>query len=185
MNHRPIKLPPCPSQFETAGNETCWTLSLVRIRLTALFSLYLAPSLYCWGQQLPALRGGIDIYNSVGSSTRLIAFMKMGAHPSDQRYLVDLNARINAAPLPRALMSGSSVYFRGVDDPLRVLDLRQRLFTFRGTRLDFRAPGRLTPKLQALENALGPTSRPTAFSLLRLDFSPSPTRPRRARQRRA
>lgn len=115
------------------------------------------------GSPAPA-RQGVDIYNAVGTTSRLIAFMKIGASPRDLQYLVYLNARLNNQSLPKAYLAGSVIYFRGVDEPLKVLDVRNKLFSYRGKRIDLALPGGIASNLAALERAL--TARSAGYFFL-------------------
>jgi hypothetical protein len=107
---------------------------------------------------VPPVRQGVDIYNSVGSSQRLIAFMKMGAIPKDQRYLSFLNARIGRQPLTRAFLAGQLIYFKGLDRPLKVIDLKQKIFSFNGKKIDLRRQASIETRMLQLEKIVYPRS---------------------------
>ncbi len=102
------------------------------------------------------LRRAVDIYNAVGTANRWIAFMKIGAIPGDTRYLNTLNAKLAGKPLPRAYLTGGSVYFRGLPEPLKVIDLRKGLFSIRGRTLNLGTQARIEAQLTGVERVAFP-----------------------------
>jgi hypothetical protein len=125
----------------------------------AIFTfLIIFPAAAFAGDFTPPVRQGVDVYNSVGSSQRLIAFMKMGAAAKDQRYLAFLNARIGRQPLTRAFLAGQLIYFKGLDRPLKVIDLKQKVFSFNGKRIDLRRKTTIEARMLQLEKIVYPRS---------------------------
>lgn len=116
----------------------------------------------------PPVRQGVDIYNAVGSHQRLIGFMKIGADKKDLRYLAFLNARISHKPLPRAFLAGNLIYFKGLDQPLTVIDLKRKIFSFNGKRIDLNQKGSVEARMAQLEKIVFP--RRSAFILWELIF---------------
>jgi hypothetical protein len=104
----------------------------------------------------PPVRQGVDIYNTVGSHQRLIGFMKIGADKKDLRYLAYLSARISHKPLPRAFLAGNFIYFKGLDQPLTVVDLKRKIFSFNGKRIDLSQKGSVEARMAHLEKIVFP-----------------------------
>lgn len=109
------------------------------------------------------LRKAVDIYNSLGSTGRMLALMKIGASEPDRRYIVEVHSRQKPAPLPNAYLAGQVVYFKSAPYPLEVLDLRKGVFAIHGRKFDLSFKNGLRGKLSALGQLVGEDS---AASLL-------------------
>jgi len=148
--------------------HTLWNLALVTgtglapcliVRFPGLLiALLLGSNAFAQAAQVPPLRQGVDIYNAVGSNARLVAFMKIGASKNDLRYLGFLNAKVSRRALPKAFLAGSAVYLQGLDHPLMVIDLKQRLFSFNGKKVDLKRHASLEQRMAALEKIVYPRS---------------------------
>ncbi len=112
---------------------------------------------------VPPVRQGVDIYNAVGSNQRLVGFMKIGASDKDLRYLSFLSARISQRPLLRAFLAGNLIYFKGLDQPLKIIDLKEKMFSFNGRRIDLKEKTSIEARMASLEKIVYP--RRSAFIL--------------------
>lgn len=102
------------------------------------------------------LRRAVDVYNAIGSASRMIAFMKIGAAPDDVHHLNILSARAARHSLPKAYLEGGVIYFRGLAASLKVVDLRRQLFTLNGRTLNLTTNDKLKARLETLERTLYP-----------------------------
>ena len=102
------------------------------------------------------VRQGVDIYNSTVHHTRLIAFMKIGRPVAEQRFLSFISASLQRQPLPRAFLAGQSIYLKSLNEPLKVVDLKDGQFSYAGKKLDLRSP--LQQNFHHLERLLHPRS---------------------------
>ncbi len=127
-------------------------LEIIDVR--PIFLLLFTPlASFAEGQPSP-LRLGVDIYNSVGNTQRLVSFMKIGASHQDFRFLNSLKARAGAKPLPKAFLAGHLIYFKDIEEPLKVVDLKQKIFSLNGALIDFRTNTSLELRFRQIERAL-------------------------------
>ena len=142
--------------IEFARLTRCYRLP--HLKKTLLLLIFISHSLIVLAEpERPTpLRRAVDIYNAMGSASRMIAFMKIGASPDDLRHLNILSAQAAHHNLPKAYLAGGVIYFRGLPEPLKVIDLRRRLFTINGRTLSLGNKDGLKDRLEALEHNLFP-----------------------------
>ncbi len=113
------------------------------------------------------LRQGVDVYNALGSSSRLLAFMKIGRSAPDTRAVNLYSAQLGYAQLPKAFLAGGSVYFSGLQHPLRVVDVRKGRFSWAEQNINLKNNMSLKKELENLNSViLRSKRRSSAFFIL-------------------
>lgn len=132
----------------------------MRLLLSVLLILGM-PGAFGQERVIPPSRMAVDIYNGMATPSRMIAFMKIGASFRDQSYLTRLHIRIGSGSLPKAYLAGNLIYFKGIEDPLKIVDLKEKLFSFKGRSLSLKEPLSIG---QQIENLIALTAQKRTYT---------------------
>lgn len=132
----------------------------IRLILALLFGISTTELVPAVAQAAPksqtVMQQGVEIYNSLKSARRLFAVMKIGAKPSDQKFLDELAAKYKDYALPKATLKDDNLYVEGIETPLRGVDPIEGSFYYNGEKVRVNLKAGIKVTFMQLEKALQP-----------------------------